>query len=102
MNIIKTLKKLEEKKEIIIMNDGAVVSLEKFQTLKKKEYLNKAKAGEIDLSEVTFSAYVMDEVEKVNTVSMLLAILESDNEQETADQQAPEEPAEQEPSEQEG
>lgn len=102
MNIIKTLKKLEEKKEIIIMNDGAVVSLEKFQTLKKKEYLNKAKAGEIDLSEVTFSTYVMDEVEKVNTVSMLLAILESDNEQETADQQAPEEPAEQEPSEQEG
>lgn len=98
MNIIKTLKKLEEKKETIIMNDGAVVSLEKFQTLKKKEYLNKAKAGELDLSEVTFSAYVMDEVEKVNTVSMLLAILESDNEQETADKQELEE---QEPAEQE-
>lgn len=99
MNIIKTLKKLEEKKETIIMNDGAVVSLEKFQTLKKKEYLNKAKAGEIDLTEVTFSAYVMDEVEKVNTVSMLLTILESDNEsseKEESDQQAPEETSEQE------
>lgn len=99
MNIIKTLKKLEEKKEIIIMNDGAVVSLEKFQSLKKKEYLNKAKAGELDLTEVTFSAYVMDEVEKVNTVSMLLAILESDNEtaeKEESDQQVPEESSEQE------
>lgn len=96
MNIIKTLKKLEEKKEIIIMNDGAVVSLEKFQAFKKKEYLNKAKAGELDLTEVTFSSYVMDEVEKVNTVSMLLAILESDNEKEESDQQVPEESSEQE------
>lgn len=99
MNIIKTLKKLEEKKETIIMNDGAVVSIEKFQSLKKKEYLNKAKAGEIDLTQVTFSAYVMDEVEKVNTVSMLLAILESDNEtaeKEESDQQALEESSEQE------
>lgn len=99
MNIIKTLKKLEEKKETIIMNDGAVVSIEKFQALKKKEYLNKAKAGELDLTEVTFSAYVMDEVEKVNTVSMLLAILESDNEtaeKEESHQQALEESSEQE------
>lgn len=57
MNIVKTLKKELEKGNKYITLDCEVLNEEKLTKLFQKNYLAGVKAGDIDMTEITFSEY---------------------------------------------
>lgn len=71
MNIFKALKKEIEKGNLCVTNSGDIISVEKYSQQVKKEYLDKAKGGEIDITKMSFNDYLALHRKFVNTAVVL-------------------------------
>lgn len=60
MNIIKALEKEIDKGNDFTLANGEIVDREKLEKIAKKNYLELAKAGDIDIAETSFEEYFTD------------------------------------------
>lgn len=72
MNIIESIKKEIEKGNNLITKDGNFISPLKVQATTQKVYISGAKNGSIDITKVTFSAYLKSELENYTKAETLL------------------------------
>lgn len=71
MNIIKALKKEIEKGNLCVTNSGDIISVEKYSQHVKKVYLEKAKEGDIDITQTSFNDYLAENRNYMNTALFL-------------------------------
>lgn len=74
MNIIKFLEKEMEKGNLFITAKGDIVNNDKLNEGLKKQYVNEARAGKLDVTEVSFAKYAEEKAHTggyISTTSIL-------------------------------
>ena len=74
MNIIKTLGNEIEKGNLCVTENGEIMSVEKYTQKVKKVYLEKAKEGNIDITQTSFNDYLAENRNYMNTALFLKEI----------------------------